>query len=293
VVKSHFNAYAKEFFSTKDQVTAMPTPNKKKDISKQDRPGSAPSTTSSSRSKRHRPGTPNTPSTPKTPTPPDPSIEIKMLERILDNQLSSRCGLERSIATKIAALKDQLKQLKQLNDKIDVRVDRLNELGVDRTSAKRENLHQTAVNYVLSDRRAGEVTVDLEIGMLFGSDLVDGVCFTSPQNIPASTQQNEEDASSSSGLDDESTGPQPQRKKKKRQLSKRKRKQMKRWVLDKKFGVWVPKRCIVIDKSKHTRREKLADGAERVRRWFLGSRAMGDVSKGGFEFFEQDAEAIS
>jgi hypothetical protein len=72
--------------------------------------------------------------------------------------------------------------------------------------------------------------------------------------------------------DDESTGPQPQRKKKKRQLSKRKRKQLKRWVLDKKFGVWVPKRCIVMDKSKHTRREKLADGAERVRRWFLGSQ---------------------
>jgi hypothetical protein len=47
---------------------------------------------------------------------------------------------------------------------------------------------------------------------------------------------------------------------------------MKRWVLNKKFGVWVPKRCIVIDKSKHSRREQLADGAERVRRWFLGSQ---------------------
>jgi hypothetical protein len=159
-----------------------------------------------------------------------------------------------------------------LNDKIDVRVDRLNELGVDRTSAKRSNSQQTLVNYVLSDRRVGEVAVDLENGVLFGSDLVDGVCFTPPQNIAASTQQNEEDASSSSGSDDESTGPPLQRNKKKRQLSKQKRKQMKRWVLDKKFGVWVPKRCIVIDKSKHTRREKLADGAERVRRWFLGSQ---------------------
>jgi hypothetical protein len=101
--------------------------------------------------------------------------------------------LERSIATKIAALKDQLKQLQQLNDKIDVRVDRLNELGVDRTSAKGDNSHQTTVNYVLSDRRAGEVAVNLENGVLFGSDLVAGVCFTPPQNIAATQQQNEEE----------------------------------------------------------------------------------------------------
>jgi hypothetical protein len=50
----------------------------------------------------------------------------------------------------------------------------------------------------------GEVSVDLENGVLFGSDLVDGVCFTPPQNVAASAQQKEE-ASSSSGLN-ESTG---------------------------------------------------------------------------------------
>jgi hypothetical protein len=87
-VQNHFNSYASSFFSMKEHVSAMPTPNKKKDLTKRNRPGSAPSTTSSSRSKRRQPGTPGSPPTPKTPTPPtppDPSIEIKRLERTLDN----------------------------------------------------------------------------------------------------------------------------------------------------------------------------------------------------------------
>jgi hypothetical protein len=43
-------------------------------------------------------------------------------------------------------------------------------------------------------------------------------------------------------------------------------------VLDRKYGVWVPKRCLVMDSTHHTRKMRLAQRAERIESLFKGSR---------------------
>lgn len=85
------------------------------------------------------------------------------------------------------------------------------------------------VNYVLSDGRVGVVSIDVNCGVIFNSDLIDGIV-----HKPANAADHDDSEPDS----DCSTNTTNQRKKRSRRRQKKKQFTL---VLDKRFGVWVPK----------------------------------------------------
>jgi hypothetical protein len=122
--------------------------------------------------------------------------------------------------------------------------------------------------YILSDNKAGKVAVDLEIGVVLYSDLLDGVVYQKPKPKPKQQQQSvhnntqlmSAEQNNTTTVESDPSAPAKQApnlsttetvqpnlpaKKKMKKVNK------KQYVVDKKNVCWLPKRIKVVDKSQH------------------------------------------
>ena len=136
--------------------------------------------------------------------------------------------------------KAQLRELNGVEESIDKKISRLKELNIDRSRDRRQPNDESKmnINYILSDGRVGVVSMDVDGGVLFNSDLDEGIIH---QIGDAG-----DDESNSEGSCNTTTS-----NRKRRRGPKKKKFAL---VLDKKYGVWVPKRCLVMDSTHHTRK---------------------------------------
>ena len=178
LVKKQYHEYCDEHFIGLRQRESMPTPNRAaKRASEIIRPGSGPD-----QPKRGHPNTQQTPAVER---------ETRELEQALENQLKQCYGLIRSIKSKTTSLKkmvataekkasDRKEQIRVLNGievSINKKINRLKELNIDRSSDRlqQEDDSTMDINYILSDGRMGLVSMDVDGGVLFNSDLDEGI----------------------------------------------------------------------------------------------------------------------
>ena len=113
------------------------------------------------------------------------------MKQALENQLKQSYSLTRSIKSKTTSLKkivataekkasDRKEQIRVLNGvevSVNKKINWLKKLNIDRSSDRRqqENDSTMDVTYILSDGRVGVVSMDVDGGVLFNSDLDEGI----------------------------------------------------------------------------------------------------------------------
>jgi hypothetical protein len=145
-------------------------------------------------------------------------------------------SLKKMVATKKKKASDRKEQIRVLNgveESISKKINRLKELNINRSSDQRQQEDDSMMDVIciLSDGRVGVVSMDVDGGVLFNSNLDEGII-----HQPADARVRHNDVQ----LDSEGSSNTTMSKRKQRRRPKKKKVVP---VLDRKYGVWVPKRC--------------------------------------------------